>query len=112
ERFYSDPAHQASAGLLPEHGTALDGSIDVIAHGWARGWTFTASPFIRWDEDVIDWIRNSTAEKWRTTNVRDVTTTGAEVSATRSVGATLFRVQYAGLRVDAPALNVLSKYVL
>src|SRR5687767_2739724 len=108
ERFYNDPAHQASASLRPEHGTALDGSVDVMA----RGWTFTASPFVRWDEDVIDWNRNSTAERWRTTNVRDVTTSGVEVSATRSVRSTLFRVHYAGLRVDAPALNVLSKYVL
>ena len=108
ERFYTDPAHQASASLRAEHGTALDGSVDVMA----RGWTFTASPFVRWDEDVIDWNRNSTAERWRTTNVRDVTTTGAEISATRTAGATLVRVHYAGLRVDAPALNVLSKYVL
>ena len=108
ERFYTDPAHQASASLRPEHGTAVDGSVDVVA----RGWTFTASPFIRWDEDVIDWIRNSAAERWRTTNVRDVTTKGAEVGVTRAVGTTLFRVHYAGLRVDAPALNVLSKYVL
>src|SRR5688572_14033987 len=99
ERFYTDPAHQASAGLRPEHGTALDGSVDVIGRGWARGWTFTASPFVRWDENVIDWIRNSTADRWRTTNVRDVTTTGAEVSATRSAGSTLFRVHYAGLSV-------------
>jgi iron complex outermembrane receptor protein len=108
ERFYTDPAHQASASLRAEHGTALDGSVDVIT----RGWTLTVSPFVRWDEDVIDWIRNSTAERWRTTNVRDVTTTGAEASATRIVGATVFRVHYAGLRVKAPALTVLSKYVL
>jgi len=108
ERFYTDPAHQASANLRAEHGTALDGGVDAQTHGW----TLSASPFVRWDEDVIDWTRNSAADRWRTTNVRDVTTKGMEISAARSVGATLFRGHYSRLSVDAPALTVLSKYVL
>ncbi len=108
ERFYSDPAHQASATLAAEHGTALDGGVDVIR----RGWTLSLSPFIRWDEDVIDWIRASPAERWRTTNVRDVTTSGAEVSVARQFGSSFVRAHYAGLRVDAPSLMMLSKYVL
>jgi outer membrane cobalamin receptor len=108
ERFYSDPAHLASANLRAEHGTALDAGVDIIAGRW----TISASPFIRWDENVIDWIRTSTAERWRTTNVRDVTTSGGELSATRSLGAASVRVHYAGLRVEAPTLDVLSKYVL
>ena len=29
ERFYTDPAHQASDTLLPERGSALDGGIDL-----------------------------------------------------------------------------------
>lgn len=108
ERFYTDPAHQASASLRPERGTALDASADAFVGEW----TFTASPFIRWDHDVIDWIRNSTAERWRTTNVRDVTTRGGELSVTRAAGSALFRLHYTGLDVEAPALNLLSKYVL
>jgi iron complex outermembrane receptor protein len=108
ERFYTDPAHQASDVLSPERGTAVDAGLDVIAHGW----TISASPFVRWDDAVIDWVRDTTATRWRTTNVRDVTTTGVELSAIRRVGATLFRAHYAGLRVDAPSLNQLSKYVL
>lgn len=107
ERFYTDPAHQASAALSPERGSALDGGIDISAHGW----TMAVSPFVRWDRDVIDWVRNSAQERWRTTNVRDVSTAGAEVSATRIVGATLFRAHYTGLRVEAPELELLSKYV-
>ena len=108
ERFYTDPAHQASDTLLPERGSALDGGIDLMT----RGWTFSASPFIRWDQDVIDWVRTVSTDRWRTTNVRDVTTTGVELGATRHVGATLLRVHYSGLRVDAPGLSLLSKYVL
>lgn len=108
ERFYTDPAHLASAELDPEHGTALDGSVDLTTGAW----TFSAAPFVRWDRDVIDWIRTVPTDRWRTTNVRDVTTSGGEISAMRSVGATLFRAHYAGLRVEAPALTTLSKYVL
>jgi iron complex outermembrane receptor protein len=108
ERFYTDPAHQASDVLSPEQGTAVDAGLDIVA----RGWTLSASPFVRWDDSVIDWVRPSTAERWRTTNVRDVTTTGVEVSAARHVGAAYIRAHYAGLRVDAPRLTMLSKYVL
>jgi iron complex outermembrane receptor protein len=108
ERFYTDPAHQASAQLDPERGSAVDAGLDVIS----RGWTFALSPFIRWDDAVIDWIRNTPAERWRTTNVRDVTTRGVEVSASRQVGSALLRAHYAGLSVDAPSLTTLSKYVL
>ncbi len=108
ERFYADPAHQASDILLPERGSALDGGIDFVKSGW----TFSASPFIRWDQDVIDWVRAVSTDRWRTTNVRDVTTSGLELSASRNVGATLLRLHYSGLRVDAPQLALLSKYVL
>jgi iron complex outermembrane receptor protein len=108
ERFYSDPAHLASATLLPERGSAIDGGVDITT----RGWTLSVSPFVRWDQDVIDWIRDSTAERWRTTNVRDVTTSGGEVSATRLFESALVRMHYAGLHVDAPRLTQLSKYVL
>jgi len=108
ERFYTDPAHQASEILLPERGSSLDGGIDLTT----RGWTFSASPFIRWDQDVIDWVRLSVAERWRTTNVRDVTTSGIEIAATRNVGVAIVRLHYSGLSVDASQLNLLSKYVL
>ncbi len=108
ERFYTDPAHLASDTLAPERGWALDSGLDVQAGRW----TLSATPFIRWDEDVIDWIRGSTAERWRTTNVRDVTTRGLEWSASGRFTGALVRAHVTLLDVDAPKLTMLSKYVL
>lgn len=108
ERFYTDPAHQASAQLDPERGWSLEGGADVTLGQVTVGVT----PFVRWDEDVIDWVRETSAQRWRTTNVRDVTTTGVEVDARRTWTRAMLRAHYTGLRVEAPRLGLLSKYVL
>jgi iron complex outermembrane receptor protein len=108
ERYYSDPAHLARPDLLPERGWSVDGGLDLTAGRWM----FSASPFVRWDQDVIDWTRQSTADRWMTTNVRDVTTRGIEGAVTGRWSRALLRAHLSWLDVDAPALTVLSKYVL
>jgi iron complex outermembrane receptor protein len=108
ELYYRDPAHEASGDLAPETGWAVDAGVD-----WTTaGWTLSASPFIRWDHDVIDWVKDRPEDVWRTTNVRDVTTRGVDVSAARRVGTALVRIGASLLDVEAPALTRLSKYVL
>ncbi len=108
ELYYHDPANLGTPDLRSERGWSLDGGLD-----WARaGWTIAVSPFVRWDSDVIDWVRPTPADLWRSTNVRDVTTHGFEGSVAKRWSAALVRVYYAGLDVDAPSLGQLSKYVL
>jgi iron complex outermembrane receptor protein len=108
ERYYSDPAHLATADLRPEHGWSVDAGLD-----WLRaGWLLSATGFRRWDEDVIDWVKAAPADRWNTTNVRDVTTTGIEASLSRSWNGAVVRLLAASLDVDAPTLDLLSKYVL
>ncbi len=108
ELYYSDPANLGSPDLRAERGWAADAGID-----WTPArWTVSASVFRRWDRDVIDWVRATPADVWRSTNVRDVTASGLEVSVSRLWAGTLVRAYYAGLRVDAPSLALLSKYVL
>ncbi len=108
ERFYTDPAHRASDELSPEQGWALDAGLDLTAGGWTLG----LSPFVRWDDDVIDWVRAVPTDRWRTTNVHQVTTTGIELSATRRWAQALLRAHYTALDVDASQVSLLSKYVL
>ena len=108
ELYYTDPNNQGSADLRAEHGWFIDGGAD-----WMHaGWTISVTPFRRWDKDVIDWLRPDATVKWQTTNVRDVTSTGFEASITRRWSGALLRLHYAGLKIDAPALTQLSKYVL
>jgi iron complex outermembrane receptor protein len=108
ELYYTDPANLGSPDLRAERGWSVDGGAD-----WTpAGWTFSGSVFRRWDQDVIDWVRETPADLWRSTNVRDVTSTGLELQASRMWGAAALRVSYAALDVDAPSLVLLSKYVL
>ncbi len=108
ELYYSDPGNVGSPGLQPERARSVDGGIDWVAHRWM----LSASPFARWDRNVIDWVRASSADRWQATNVRDVTSTGLELSATRSWNGSMVRTSYTALSVGAPALDRLSKYVL
>ena len=108
ELFYTDPSNLGSPDLVAEHGWSLDGGLEV-----ERGrWSAIASPFVRWDSHVIDWTRTTVADRWRSTNVRDVTTRGVDLSLAWRHDAAFVRSYYSALYVDAPALTVLSKYVL
>jgi iron complex outermembrane receptor protein len=108
ELYYHDPANLGTPDLKAERGWSWDGGID-----WTPAtWTMSISPFVRWDRDVIDWVRPTAADLWRSTNVRDVRTDGIEISAQRRWTRALVRGYFSGQSVDAPALAVLSKYVL
>ena len=108
ELYYSDPSNLGSPDLVAEQAWTLDAGLD-----WShRGWGGSFSVFRRWDEDVIDWVRTLPADRWRSTNVRDVRARGVEVSISRRWTDALVRVSYAALDLDAPSLPLLSKYVL
>ena len=69
--------------------------------------------FGRADEDVIDWLRPTTADRWRTYNIRDVDTRGVEVGVRKTfAGGSMVLAEYTALEIDAAAVNQLSKYVL
>jgi iron complex outermembrane receptor protein len=108
ELYYHDPGNLGNPDLVAERGWTLDGGVDWIH----RDWTLSASPFRRWDNDVIDWVKPTAPDLWRSANVRDVTSTGVELSVSRAWRQAIVRASYATLTVDAPALPVISKYLL
>lgn len=108
ELYYSDPNNMGNAALAPERGWSVDAGIE-----YARGgWSFAATPFARWDKNVIDYVRPTASLRWQAENIRDVTTHGLELSVARRWNAAIVRVAYTALGVNAPSLNLLSKYVL
>jgi iron complex outermembrane receptor protein len=110
ERFYSDPANLARPEVGPERAWAGESGIDVFLD---RGWTIDATVFGRAEDDVIDWLRPTVAERWRTYNVRDVDTTGIELGAQKAFATGAFvRAHFTGLKVEAAVIDQLSKYVL
>lgn len=109
ERYYSDPAHLARPDLGPETAWSGDLGGDLFL---SNGWLVSATFFGRDEQDVIDWLRPTTADRWRTYNVRSVTTIGVEVSARKMIGAGAFvQAGYTGLRLRSSQVTQLSKYV-
>jgi len=110
ERYYSDPAHLARSEVSAETAWAAETGADLLL---PSGWLLAATVFGRMDADVIDWLRPTTADRWRTYNIRDVDTRGVELTARKALADGWFvQAGYTGLDVRAAAVTQLSKYVL
>jgi iron complex outermembrane recepter protein len=110
ERYYQDPANQARPDVHAETAWAGDAGADLTL---ARGLMVSATAFGRLEHDVIDWLRPTLADVWRTYNIRDVDTVGVEFSVRKALaGGAFVQGGYTGLDVRAAAVAQLSKYVL
>jgi iron complex outermembrane receptor protein len=110
ERFYSDPANLARPDVGPETAWAGEAGVDLFL---ARGWVLDATVFTRADRDVIDWLRPTVADRWRTYNIREVASRGVELGVRRIfTNGGFVQAQYTGLDLEAEAVTQLSKYVL
>ena len=96
ERYYSDPANLAREEVGPETAWAGEGGADLLVAG---GWIAQATMFVRADEDVIDWLRPTTADRWRTYNIRDVDTRGVELGIRKTFSSgPIVLAEYTGPR--------------
>jgi iron complex outermembrane receptor protein len=110
ERYYRDPANIARSEVHAETAWAGDAGADVFLPG---GIVASATLFGRLEEDVIDWLRPTAADVWRTYNVRDVDSHGVELSVRKMLASGAFvQAGYTGIDVQAAAITQLSKYVL
>jgi outer membrane cobalamin receptor len=110
ELYYRDPNNEGNPSLKPE--TAWSGEIGsdfAPASHWKGSITF----FSRKERNVIDWIRSSSAEKWRSANIREVGTTGVEIGIEHSLSSqTRLETHYSRISTDAGFIDYTSKYVL
>ncbi len=111
ELYYTDPNHRASAELQPERARELEVGADWVI---GSSWLVQASLFLRWDQNAIDWVRESADQTWETTNIRALQTRGLEVGLQKAIGGGLgiVQAQYTNLNSETDSLDVLSKYVL
>jgi vitamin B12 transporter len=110
ELYYRDPNHEASSSLKPESSWSGEVGTDFIP---AKNWLGSLTFFSRSDRNVIDWIRASASEKWRTANIRKLRAAGAEIGIERSLGAQArIAVRYSRISLDAGRIDYSSKYVL
>jgi outer membrane cobalamin receptor len=110
ELYYKDPNNQADSLLKPERSWSVEAGGDIIP---AENWLGSFAYFSRSERNVIDWIRFSPSEKWRTSNIRKLHTEGFEIGLERSMGAQAHvRMHYSYISTDAGNVPYISKYVL
>jgi outer membrane cobalamin receptor len=69
--------------------------------------------FFRQAHDVIDWIRRSPGDKWRTFNIRGLRTRGVELGLERSFPSKArLELDYTFLQTDAGQIDYVSQYAL
>jgi iron complex outermembrane receptor protein len=74
ELYYSDPQTAGDASLKPEKATSVEAGLT-----WDAGpVTLDAAVFHRHGTDLIDFVRSSSLEPYRATNLRTVDTRGVE----------------------------------
>jgi iron complex outermembrane receptor protein len=110
ELYYRDPNNEADPSLKPESSWSEEiGSDFAPAKNWMGSFTF----FSRQERNVIDWIRSSSADKWRTFNIRKLHTSGIEIGIEHSLGSRgRFETHYSRISTDAGYINYTSKYIL
>jgi len=110
ELYYKDPNHQASSALKPESAWSAEAGTDFIP---AANWLGYVNCFIRRERNVIDWIRSSDDEKWRTSNIRRIRASGIEIGIERALGTgARLAAHYSRTSMDAGSFDRQSKYVL
>jgi outer membrane receptor for ferrienterochelin and colicin len=110
ELYYRDPNNVASPTLKPESAWSAELGADFIP---AKNWLGSLTLFSRRERNVIDWIRSSTAEKWRSDNIRKLRTSGVELGLERMWGTRAgFSAHYSRISTDAGSVTFISKYVL
>jgi vitamin B12 transporter len=110
ERYYRDPNHEANSSLKPESSWSAEVGADLIP---AKNWLGSITLFSRREQNIIDWIRDSAQDKWRTSNIRKLRTVGAELSLERAVNSRLrLTVRSSIISINAGQVDYISKYVL
>ncbi len=110
ELYYNDPANIGSPLLRPETAWTYEGGTDWIPRDRIR---VSATVFNRRESNNIDYVRATTAERWRAVNLTKLNFTGAELTVgfvpVRSQQVT---VSYEALRGARDAVEgQMSKYV-
>ncbi|MDR2470051.1 MAG: TonB-dependent receptor [Tannerella sp.] len=113
--YYTTETHTADEQLRPERSESLDGGVEythslVSAH---------LSAFLMWGRDIIDWVRESAADKWASWNLTEIDKRGIETGLTFRPGnrwtalhGTLLSVGYARMSQTCNTHGLESRYSL
>jgi outer membrane cobalamin receptor len=110
ELYYHDPNNEANPNVGPESSWSGDAGVDFLPAGnWVGSLTF----FLRNEHDVIDWIRRTPDEKWRTANIRTLRVRGMVAGLEHSFDSGVhLAVHYTQMESAAGKIDYFSKYAL
>jgi iron complex outermembrane receptor protein len=108
ELFYADPNHEASNSLGPESAWSGDLGADW---GGRRGLGAGLTAFARGERNVVDWVRSTPQERWRTANIHRIRAAGLEAWLAWSRPTWKLEAGWAFTSVDSDEQDRLTKYV-
>lgn len=114
--FYSGANIIGNPDLKPEKSTTFEGGIKLTS----KGFSGRTGVYYRKGKDLIDWIRETETDKWKTRNLTRITSEGLEVSTdiypeqlfSQPVFITKMGINYAYNQLDKGNSDLLSYYVL
>ena len=113
--YYTTETHMADERLRPERSEALDGSVEYT-HALV---TVHLSTFLMWGRDIIDWVRESAADKWASWNLTEIDKRGMEAGLTFRPGnrwailnGTLLSLDYVRMSQTSNTRGLESRYSL
>jgi vitamin B12 transporter len=110
ELYYRDPGNEANPDLKPESSWSAEAGADIIP---AKNWLGSVTLFGRRERNVIDWIRGTDKEKWRTANIGRLRAAGIELNLERTIGSKVrLAARYSIVSSNAGKVDYISKYVL
>ncbi len=110
ELYYRDPNNEGSLSVRPETSWSAETGGDLVLAG---NWLGSLVLFSRRQRDVIDWIRHTPSEKWRTFNIGRLRTNGLEVGLERHFPSeSSVAIRYTCLAGATGPIDYISKYAL
>lgn len=75
ELYYKDAAHQGNSSLQPEEANQFEFGLKNLSN---QIWQIQTAGFYRQGKNIIDWVRITETDKWRSENITTVNSYGFE----------------------------------
>ncbi len=114
--YYVGPTNIGNPDIQPEEAVTIEGGIKYFA----KNFILETAYFNRNGENIIDWVKLNTADKWESKNITELDTRGVEFSfiankkmfKDANLPINSFRLSYAFIDVKKSSGDFISKYAL
>lgn len=108
--YYSTTGYESDSNLKPEHALTYHLGADFTSGGWSAG----VYAYYRHGRNVIDWVKRTADDNWRSMQITEMNTLGAELTVAYTTDGWMRRVQigYGYVSQDSDTGGMISKYAL